>query len=88
MLTDATLKVYLTAAPEERAKRRYEQLLQAGQPADYQKVLADVIARDHQDSTRAIDPLRPAEDAVIIDSTHNTKAQTLQAVLQLLEDRL
>ncbi|MBN1778320.1 MAG: (d)CMP kinase [Clostridiales bacterium] len=88
VLTGATLKVYLTATPEERAKRRYEQLLQNGQKADYRNVLADVVARDHQDSTRAIDPLRPAEDAVIVDSTDFTQAQTVQAVLKLLEARV
>lgn len=87
VLTDATLKIFLTAAAQERAKRRYEQLLQKGQSADYQQVLADVIKRDHQDSAREIDPLRPAEDAVVIDSTHNTKEQTIQAVLKLVEDR-
>jgi len=88
VLTGATLKVFLTATPEERAKRRYEQLKQNGQNADYQKVLADVIARDHQDSTREIDPLRPAEDAVIVDNTTFTQEQTVQTVLRHLEARL
>ncbi|HPJ02552.1 MAG TPA: (d)CMP kinase [Candidatus Limiplasma sp.] len=88
VLTDATLKVFLTATPQERAKRRYEQMLAAGQPADYQQVLSDVIARDHQDSTRKIDPLRPAEDAVIVDNTDFVQAQTVAAILKLLEDRL
>jgi cytidylate kinase len=88
VLTGATLKVFLTATPEERAKRRYDQLLRNGQTADYQKVLNDVIARDHQDSTRAIDPLRPAEDAMIVDNTDFTQAQTVQAVLELLEAKV
>ena len=88
VLTDATLKVFLTATPEERAQRRYDQLLQGGHEADYQKVLADVVARDRQDSTRKIDPLRPADDAVIIDNTHYVRAQTVAEVVRLLEDRL
>ncbi|MBE0600657.1 MAG: (d)CMP kinase [Firmicutes bacterium] len=88
VLIDATLKVFLTATPEERAKRRYEQLLENGQKADYQTVLADIIARDKQDSTRAIDPLRPADDAVLIDNTHYVQAQTVAEVVRLLEARL
>ncbi len=88
VLTDATLKIFLTAAPEERAKRRYDQMLENGQDADYQSVLADVIARDHQDSTRAIDPLRPADDAVIIDNTNYVREQTVAEIIQCLEDRL
>ncbi len=88
VLTDATLKVFLTATPQERAKRRYDQMLKGGQEADYQKVLEDVIARDQQDSTRAIDPLRPADDAVMIDNTHYVREQTVAEVVRLLEDRL
>ncbi len=88
VLTDATLKIFLTAAPEERAKRRYDQMLENGQDADYESVLADVIARDHQDSTRAIDPLRPADDAVIIDNTNYVREQTVAEIIQRLEDRL
>jgi CMP/dCMP kinase len=88
VLTDATLKIFLTATPEERAKRRYDQLTENGQAADYRRVLADVIARDHQDSTREIDPLRPADDAVIIDNTDFVREQTVAEVLRLLEARL
>ena len=59
VLPNATLKVFLTASPEVRSKRRYDELIGKGQTADFTEVLADVIARDHQDSTRKIDPLRP-----------------------------
>lgn len=88
VLTGATLKVYLTATPEERAHRRYNQLIENGQAADYQKVLQDVVARDLQDSTRAIDPLRPAEDAVIIDNTNFVREQTVAEIVRLLEGRI
>jgi CMP/dCMP kinase len=88
VLPDATLKVYLTASPEVRARRRFDELTAKGHPADYDKVLSDVVARDHQDSTRAIDPLRPAEDAVVLDTTTMTRTQVVDAVLKLLEGRL
>ena len=88
VLPDATLKVYLTAAPEVRARRRFDELTAKGHPADYDQVLADVVARDHQDSTRAIDPLRPAEDAVVVDTTAMTQRQAVDAVLKLLEGKL
>lgn len=85
VLPDATLKVYLTASPEVRARRRFDELTAKGIAAAYDKVLLDVIARDHQDSTRAIDPLRPAEDAVVIDTTNLTRSQVVRTVLNLLE---
>jgi len=88
VLPDATLKVYLTASPQVRARRRFDELTAKGQPAGYDKVLSDVIARDHQDSTRAIDPLRPAEDAVVIDTTALTRPQVVDTVLKLLEGKV
>ncbi|HPF87976.1 MAG TPA: (d)CMP kinase [Candidatus Limiplasma sp.] len=85
VLPGATLKIYLTASSEIRARRRYDELIAKGQPADYDTVLRDVIARDHQDSTRAIDPLRPADDAVIVDTSDLSQAQVVHKVLALLE---
>ena len=66
---DADVKIYLTATPEERARRRHLQLTDDGEEADYDEVLAAVKARDHGDTTRAVAPLRPADDAIILDST-------------------
>jgi cytidylate kinase len=66
---DAEAKFFLTASPEVRAKRRYDELVQRGERVDYDATLADVRARDHQDSTRPIAPLRQAEDAVLVDSS-------------------
>ena len=63
VLPNAQVKIFLTASPEERAKRRYEELTQKGEKVSYEKVLQDMIARDKQDSERAIAPLRPAPDA-------------------------
>lgn len=64
----AGLKVYLDASAEERARRRYQEMLRRGDPADYEAILADMKLRDQKDSSRAIAPLRPAEDAVIINT--------------------
>jgi cytidylate kinase len=66
---DAEAKFFLTASPEVRAKRRYDELVQRGERVDYDATLADVRARDLQDSTRPIAPLRQAEDAVLVDSS-------------------
>lgn len=69
VLPNATLKVFLTAAPEARASRRLAELEAKGQPADYAAVLADIIRRDEQDTHRAAAPLRKAPDAVLLDTT-------------------
>ncbi len=70
VLPSAEVKIYLDATPEERARRRHVENLQRGQSSDYQQVLADLQRRDRIDSTRQSSPLRVAEDAVCIDSTH------------------
>jgi cytidylate kinase len=66
---DAEAKLFLTASVEERARRRFEQLKLAGEPADLEAVKRDVVERDRRDSTRPIAPLRQAEDAVVVDSS-------------------
>ncbi|MBW2323816.1 MAG: (d)CMP kinase, partial [Deltaproteobacteria bacterium] len=65
----AGVKFFLEASPQERARRRYEELLGDGVKVSLEQVTNDMIARDQADSTRALSPLRPAEDAIIIDST-------------------
>ncbi len=69
VMTDAEYKYYLTATAEERAKRRHKQLLENGEISDLDTVRQDIKTRDHNDSTRALNPLRKAEDAEEIDST-------------------
>src|SRR5690606_11708971 len=66
----AAVKLFVTAAVEERARRRHKELLDRGIASIYSRVLADVIARDERDSRRAIAPLRPAPDAFVLDTTH------------------
>ena len=69
---DAEYKYFVTADPKERAMRRYKELLEKGQNADFDQVLADIIQRDHNDSTRAASPLKQAEDAELVDTTSMT----------------
>lgn len=85
VLPDAPVKVYLTATPEARAQRRMNQLLEKGEAADFETILAEVNARDHQDMTRDVDPLRQAEDAVLVDSSDLSFEETVQAILRLTE---
>ena len=85
VLPDAAVKVYLTAAPEIRARRRYLEMLGKGETAVYEDVLADVNRRDRQDMTREVEPLRPAEDAVVIDASDMTQKQAADAIIALWE---
>lgn len=84
VLPDATYKFFLVATPEARAKRRYDQDRAAGKDASYEQVLADLIARDKQDSERAVDPLRRAEDAIEIDTTQIDQDATLALLLKII----
>jgi len=81
---DAEVKLFLTASAEERARRRVEDLRNRGAEADYDEMLAKIRSRDEADSTRAIAPLRPAEDAVILDSTSLDLESVVQHVLELV----
>ncbi len=85
IMPDAQVKIFLTAAPEERARRRYEELLAKGQQVVYEDVLADMILRDKNDSTRAIAPAVAAEDAVILDNTGMTEEETISAAIAIIE---
>ena len=82
---DAEVKLFLTASAEERARRRVEDLQNRGTDADYDQILAKIRSRDEADSTRAIAPLRPAEDAVILDSTSLDLESVVQHVLELVQ---
>lgn len=79
---DATLKVFLTATAESRAERRYKQLIEKGFSANLADLLRDLQQRDERDANRAVAPLRPAEGAVVIDSTHLDIDQTVAQVLR------
>ena len=88
VLKDATLKIYLTASAEVRAQRRFDELQKKGDPSTYEEVLADVIRRDEQDMNREVDPLRPAEDAQILDSSELTQEQVVDEIVRRVKMRL
>lgn len=88
VLPNATVKIFLTASPEDRAKRRYDEFVAKGVSVSFDDVLADIIKRDHNDSTRAIAPLRPAEDAVLLDTSGNTFLQSVAQIKAIIEEKL
>mgnify|MGYP001940384982 FL=1 len=85
VLPDAPAKVFMTASAEVRAKRRYDQDVAAGREADYDAVLADVQRRDQADSSRATSPLKPADDAVLVDTSEMTPDEVLAALTEVVE---
>lgn len=85
VLPNAQLKVFLTASAQERAARRVKQLEEKGIQANFEEVKKEIEQRDLQDSTRTVDPLRQAEDAVLLDSSAMTAEEVVQAILRLAE---
>ena len=83
VLPEADLKIYLDASAEERARRRYDEIIARGGEADYEEILSKVRNRDHIDSTRAVAPLRPAKDAVLIDSDRMNAEEVFEKVRTL-----
>lgn len=81
VLPDADLKIYLDASAEERARRRYEERLARGEAADYQAILRDMRRRDRLDSSRATAPLRPADDAIIINTDGLSVEEVIDTVM-------
>ncbi|MEG1640074.1 MAG: (d)CMP kinase [Ruthenibacterium sp.] len=88
VLPHADVKIFLTATPEERARRRYLELLEKGEKAEYDTVLADVKQRDYNDTHRAIAPLKAAEDAVIVDTTEVDFEGAFVLLLSAIEKKL
>ena len=86
VLRDSPCKIFLTAAAEERARRRYLQQMEKGDTTPYEQVLRELNARDEQDMNRKTDPLRQAEDAVLVDSTNMTQEETVEAIVRIVED--
>lgn len=88
VLPEAQVKIFLTATPEERATRRYNELLEKGQKVDFDQLLAEVKQRDYNDSHRATAPLKQAEDAVLVDTTGLDKEQSIKKILDLVRSKL
>lgn len=86
VLADAPAKAYMTASAEVRAQRRHDQNLAAGIESDFDTVLADVERRDAADSSRTTSPLRPAEDAVLVDTSSMTRDEVLEALVDLIKE--
>lgn len=87
VFTDAPLKIYLTASAEIRAERRYKQLTQAGELVSMRAILKDIQARDERDMSRSVAPLKPADDAVEIDSTHMSIDEVMVQILSLTQEK-
>ncbi len=85
---DAPVKLYVTASPEVRAKRRFDEIVGNGQPADYQAIFEDVKKRDERDMGRADSPLRPAEDAHLLDTSEMSIEAAFQAAKTLIDAAL
>ena len=83
VLPEADLKIYLIATAEERARRRYDEIIARGERADYHEILDKVIERDRIDSTRDVAPLKPAEDAIVLDSDKLSADEVFERVLAL-----
>ena len=88
VLPNAQVKVYLTASVDVRARRRYKELIEKGQEADFEKIKKDIEERDYRDMNRDISPLRQAEDAVLVDSSDLTIEESARAILELIDKRL
>ncbi len=88
VLPDAQLKIFLTATPEDRAQRRYDELTQKGMDVSYDDILEDIKLRDHNDSTREIAPLKQASDAILVDTTKNELEVSISILTKIIKENL
>lgn len=88
VLPDAQVKIFLTASSASRAKRRYDELCEKGIDCDYEKIKADMEYRDKNDSSRAVAPLKKADDAVLVDTTELTFEQSVEKIKELIKNVL
>ncbi len=86
VLPNANLKIFLTASVEERATRRYRELVEKGVKCDFEEVKRDIEYRDKNDSEREIAPLKPAEDGIIVDTTGNTLTESVEKMLKIIKE--
>ena len=88
VFTDAEAKIYMTASAEERARRRFAQLQSAGQDVNLARILSEIEARDERDQNRKVAPLKPAEDALVLDTTTLTKEQVIEKALEFVRSKI
>ena len=86
VLIDAPFKIFLTATPEERAERRYKELIDRNISCSYDEILKDIIERDYKDSNRAVDPLRKADDAIEVDTTGLNIEQVTAKIISIIRN--
>lgn len=88
VLPNSTVKIYLTASAEDRAQRRYDELVLKGENVTFKEVYDDMVQRDYNDSHREIAPLKQAEDAVLLDTTGFEAEQSLELILKTIKERI
>ena len=88
VLPDAACKIFLDASPEERARRRVRQLEEKGETPDFEVILADIKDRDFRDRNRKVAPLKPADDAVVVDTTEMTLQEVIDTLLAFYDDKV
>ena len=88
VLPDAKVKIFLTASPEERAMRRYKELIEKGTQVEYKDVLDELIQRDYNDSHREIAPLKPAEDSVMLDTTGMNLEESVNEIIRIIKEKM
>ena len=88
VLPNATVKIFLTADPEDRAKRRYDEMVEKGMTANYDDVLEDIKKRDYNDSHRPVAPLKPAEDSIVVNTTGNTFEQSVEQLANIIKSNI
>ena len=88
VLPDAKVKIFLTASPEIRAKRRYAELKERGQDIDFGTLLRDIKERDYQDSHRDIAPLKPSESSIILDTSDLNFDESLDALIKIIKEKI
>jgi len=88
VLPDAKVKIFLTASAEERATRRYKELIEKGNDVRYEDVLSELIERDYNDSHREIAPLKPAEDSVTLDTTGLTLEESINEIIRIIKEKM
>jgi cytidylate kinase len=87
-LPNADVKIFLTASVEERAKRRYKESQLAGRCEKYEDILENIKSRDFKDSNRELNPLRQAEDAILLDTTNLNIDQVVEEIVKIINERL
>ncbi len=88
ILPNANVKIYLTATADDRARRRYNQLLENGQVVEFKTLLEEIVNRDFNDMNRSVSPLTQADDAILVDTTGNTLEESIELLYNIIKNKL